>query len=73
MLLNLIHPFTHWYKTLHTRVQGGSGMKSSHNSMLRTLFVYTLALGMPIFMTKSTLKRLGKGYKLFIVITLRYV
>ena len=30
-----IHPFTHWYKTLHTRIQGGPGMKSSHTSRSR--------------------------------------
>ena len=47
----------------------GPGMKS-HTSMLRTFFVYTLALCMPIFKKKSPLKPLGKSYKLFIVVTL---
>ena len=46
----------------------GPGMKS-HTSMLGTFFVYTLALCMPIFKKKSPLKRLGKSYKLFIVVT----
>ena len=49
----------------------GPGMKS-HTSMLRTFFVYTLALSMPIFKKKSPLKRLGKSSKLFIVVTLLY-
>ena len=47
----------------------GPGMKS-HTSMLGKFFVYTLTLCMPIFKKKSPLKRLGKSYKLFIVVTL---
>ena len=47
----------------------GPEMKS-HTYMLRTFFVYTLALSMPIFKKKSPLKRLGKSSKLFIVVTL---
>ena len=47
------------------------GMKS-HTSMLGTFFVYNLALCMPIFKKKSPLKRLGKSYKLFIVVTLQF-
>ena len=46
----------------------GTGMKL-HSSMLGTFFVYTLALSMPIFKKKSSLKRLGESSKLFIVIT----
>ena len=34
------------------------------------VFVYTLAICMPIFKKKSPLKRLGKSSKLFIVVTL---
>ena len=45
----------------------GLGM-NSHTSMLRTFFVYTLALSMPIFKKKSPLKRLRKSSKLFIVV-----
>ena len=42
----------------------------SYTSLLGTFFVYTLALCMPIFKKKSSLKRLGKSCKLFIVVTL---
>ena len=45
----------------------GPRMKS-HTSMLEMFFVYTLALCTPIFKKKSPLKRLGKSYKLFIVV-----
>ena len=54
---------------LKAEVLDGPGMKS-HTFMLGTFFVYTLALCMPIFKKKSPLKRLGKSYKLFIVVTL---
>ena len=37
----------------------------SHTSMFGTFFVYTLALCMPIFKKKSSLKRLGKKFQNF--------
>ena len=47
----------------------GPGMKS-HTSLLGTFFLYALGPRMPIFKKKSSLKRLGKSSKLFIVVTL---
>ena len=46
------------------KILDGAGMKS-HASMLGTFFVYTLALCMPIFKKKYSLKRLEKSSKLF--------
>ena len=41
-----------------------------HTSLLETIFVYTLALSMPIFKKKSLRGFLKKMPKLFIVVTL---
>ena len=57
---------------LKGRILDGAGMKS-HASMLGTFFVYTLALCMPIFKKKSSLKRLGKSSNISIVVTEKYV
>ena len=42
----------------------GPGMKS-HTSMLRTFFVYTLALSMPIFKKKISPEMSGKKFQTF--------
>ena len=55
---------------LKGEVLDGPGMKS-HTFLLRTFFVYTLGLRMPIFKINSSLKRMGKMFSLFNVTAMK--